>query len=475
MSKKYNSKLSQNSWIKVNKILIQKFGINAAIVKGELQWLSQYHKKREHLSSDEYFQETYEQISRNTMLTKNQVVAAIKVLQDAGIIKYIMDPKKDCKDVRKHKYYLIDNLKEDEYLRGPNGSVSENTTGKDSFYIYNKNLAKKIGPSAALIYSDLDTTYENYEADGNLVDDQWFRGCVSDVAKRLGISRQILYTHYIKVLKENKLIEQTTIGFPKTTYFKINGDVIDKILGLPIIEETNVNTGTNMSKTERITRDILKKAYDLSKIEWEFDYDKVNDIDHALKSGYTEKDFIKVLEYMYDYYSKEGKLEKRFTFKNLFVKSKIKWALSKIDKDKANEEKKDALDIQANKLLDTIIKEANSISKEFNWTKTNNKLIILKRLILDDVTETELLQLLHNRYDYLTKNNLGYKKFNFVNIYNKNIDKALNQLRHQNNKTIKFKYESKDGVKSDSYTPDQIIEFKRKADQLESIGEQGYF
>ena len=474
MAKKYTSRLATTDFIMANTVIASKFGINESIILGEFLWLQKKHKQKNKLWYNKYFNETYDFITRDTYLTKKQIVSAITTLEKANIIETKLKYDKG----KKYKLYYVNKKVVDDCLRDEDGSVCGSTLDKDAFVIYNRRLASVIGPSLAIVYADIEATYNNVLADGNLQEDGYFRGCVTSIAKRLGISREILYTKYIKQLIEFDLIAKKTQSFPRTVWFKINSDVIDSILSLP-----DVNTVTSqkvikldgVSQAEKVTRHIIEKAKTLSGIEWDFDFDKVNDIDKALTKGHTEKEFNDILIYMFNYYSEKGSLEKSFTFKNLFVDSKIDAWLRKINNDTTKKTTKENNKTQADIVTTELIKKANILLGKEKWTKTDNRVNIIMKRLEEGITEEELSILLQNRFDYLKNNNFGFSKFTLNSVFNEKALAAVKVIRGDyKNSSLKIAG-SRDGLNGESYTREEIEAFKREAAEAEARGEQVYF
>lgn len=94
--------VANKSFITVNKVIAQNFGLDAAVLLGELASTQVYWEEQCGLDSDGMFYETCEQITQNTTLSKHQQAKAAKVLEDAGVLR----TKK--KGLPPMKYYVID-------------------------------------------------------------------------------------------------------------------------------------------------------------------------------------------------------------------------------------------------------------------------------------------------------------------------------------------------------------------------------
>jgi hypothetical protein len=94
--------VANKSFITVNKVIAQRFGLDAAVLLGELASTQVYWEEQGGLDGEGMFYQTCEQITQNTTLSKHQQAKAAKVLEDAGVLK----TKK--KGLPPMKYYVID-------------------------------------------------------------------------------------------------------------------------------------------------------------------------------------------------------------------------------------------------------------------------------------------------------------------------------------------------------------------------------
>ena len=94
--------VANKSFITVNKFIAVNFGLDAAVLLGELASTQVYWEEQGGLDSDGMFYETCEQITQNTTLSKHQQAKAAKALEDAGVLR----TKK--KGLPPMKYYVID-------------------------------------------------------------------------------------------------------------------------------------------------------------------------------------------------------------------------------------------------------------------------------------------------------------------------------------------------------------------------------
>lgn len=94
--------VANKSFITVNRIIAKSFGLDAAVLLGELASTQVYWEDQGGLDEDGMFYETCEQITKNTTLSKHQQAKAAKALEDAGVLR----TKK--KGLPPMKYYVID-------------------------------------------------------------------------------------------------------------------------------------------------------------------------------------------------------------------------------------------------------------------------------------------------------------------------------------------------------------------------------
>ena len=93
--------IASDSYIVVNKNLIKTFGLNEAVLLGELCSEYRYWAKEDKLE-DDWFYSTIENIEENTGLTAHEQRQAIKSLENAGVLQT------ELKGVPARKYFYID-------------------------------------------------------------------------------------------------------------------------------------------------------------------------------------------------------------------------------------------------------------------------------------------------------------------------------------------------------------------------------
>lgn len=411
--KLFSNVLAQDAHIQVNAILARKLGINEAIVAGELVALQHYFAMRCELTDKGYFYVQYEYLEKDTCLTYNQVVRAVKKLEEEKIISTYLDYDLEGKRI---KYYKVDTLRIDDIVRNGDGSVSMNTIRSDAFIVYSKALAKRLGSTLAVIISDLYTTYLYTAEINNFVDGEWFCMVQDKQAKKLGISRQILGKKdgYIDQLVNAGLINKKAQGIKNKTHIKINFDTLYEMLGYGFkteytnesffIEKKDEEVIDTYSEQERVTRLLLDHVKDISGIEWSFDYSKVADIEDRLEEGYTEDELINVIDHMYKYYTEQNKLDKAFNFKNVVgQKSKVETWMNKIERDKEKEEEK----LYAEKVAYAIYNKMLEISEgKIKYDINADKIDTIRKRLAEELSEEELIEHAVSRYNYLKEN--GY-------------------------------------------------------------------
>lgn len=94
--------VASSGFLTVNKYIAREFGLDAAVLLGELASTQIYWEEQGKLDEEGMFYQTCEQITNNTTLSKHQQAKAAKALEDAGVLK----TKK--KGIPPMKYYAID-------------------------------------------------------------------------------------------------------------------------------------------------------------------------------------------------------------------------------------------------------------------------------------------------------------------------------------------------------------------------------
>lgn len=79
--------LTNDGYIIVNKELIKEYGLNEAIMIGELSAEYNYYRQIGEITEDGLFYSTVENIKKNTSLSKHQQLKALKHLEEVGLIK----------------------------------------------------------------------------------------------------------------------------------------------------------------------------------------------------------------------------------------------------------------------------------------------------------------------------------------------------------------------------------------------------
>ncbi len=115
-----NANIIQSNFIIANRNIINKFGINSAIMLGELYGRYNYFKKRNQLKNGFFFA-TKDSIESNTKLTPYKQRKASSILESANIleIKYIDIPPKT--------YYKINEI---NLMKALKSSVGDEMTDK---------------------------------------------------------------------------------------------------------------------------------------------------------------------------------------------------------------------------------------------------------------------------------------------------------------------------------------------------------
>lgn len=475
---RYNNILAATAFEKVNRTMILNLGINCAIMASELLSIQKYFMNKNKLNEYGFFFNTYDYFIQDTGLTRKQISNAILKLEKCGIVSTHTTYEKGSKI----KWYKVNTKKYDKFLSSIDGSICITTETKDSHIIYNKILSQKVGPASAVVFSDLLTSFYNYEIEGNLLNNIWFKASQHNLAARCGITPKTICNTYLPILKEHNLIDLQYSGFPRTTYISINFNTLEDILNVSISNNNKESidiiksVSSNSSKEEEIVNNIISKVKSLSDKTWDFSYTKVQNIKDRLEEGTTEEQLYNIVEYMYKYYtqaSKEKYYDKYFTWENLLgTKSKVRDWLKKIDNDTKKSEEK----LKIEKITQNIATELNNYTKgEVNHTIRYEYVNLIKHRLEEGLTEEDLIQHAKRRYDFLKKG--GYN-INKGCSWNKLFGpKCFDEIHSVKSKKV-FKINnnnSKDGVKSKTLTKEEINNSKQMADLYESRGEVGYF
>lgn len=482
---RYDNILTATAFERVNRVLVSKLGINCAIMASELLSLQKYFKNKNQLNEYGFYFNTYDYFMQDTGLTRKQISNAITKLAKANIVDTHVTYEKGTRT----KWYKINTKVYDEYLKSGDGSICMNTETKDSYIIYNKRLAVEIGPTAAIIFSDLITTYYNYEIKNNLVNGVWFKSSQKTLADRCGITPQAVCTKYIPQLKKNNLIDLQFLNFPRVSHISINFDTLESILGTSFdytTEKINDDTNTlklklsdDTSKEELITKKILMMVEDLSGQTWEFDYAKVQNIADRLNEGTTEDQLLSIIDHMYNYY-KDGKYyDKYFTWENLIgTKSKVKDWLKKIDNDTKKADEKSKIESIAQNISNALCEYTNGeVDHKIKYEYVNT----IKHRLSEGLTEDDLIKHACSRYDFLKKGSYNinrgcsWNKLFGPKCYDEiHAVKTAGEGKKSNNKNNKSD-KSRDNVESRSLTQDEINRAIEMAKLAEANGEQGFF
>ena len=88
--------IAADNFIAVNRALAHQFGLDEAIMLGELASQHNYYDSEDKLTEDGFFFSTVEKVERNTTLSKHRQGKALRNLQDAGLlaIEYRGIPRK---------------------------------------------------------------------------------------------------------------------------------------------------------------------------------------------------------------------------------------------------------------------------------------------------------------------------------------------------------------------------------------------
>lgn len=483
--------LASSAFSKVHIPMMQKAGISEAIVIDELQQKSNYwevHKeeKLKYVDIDSkyyienWFFTTYDEISEKTGLSRKQVIDAVKNLKNLNLI----DSECPVKSEKRTKWYKIHFKVFDDFIKAGDGSVTKNTYSSDRFIIYNKNLAKKIGPVNTIILSDLYTSYMYTAEINNFVDGEWFPASQRTLSKKLNKTKQTICNHYIPALADTGVVDVAMKSFPRTTHVKINFDRLYELLEFGRSSEYVSDSFfmqkneevVNLSEAELVTRSLLAHAEEISGQNWAFDFYKVSCIEEILKDDITEKQLIQIIDHMYKYYKDADKLDKCFNFANICgQKSKVKTWLDKIDRDAEKEEEK----LYAEKVVYTLYNKMLEHSEgQIKYEIDATKIDMIRKRLSEELSEAELVEHMISRYDFLKSH--GYdvvKNCSWTKLFGSKCFDDIQAVRNSKNRasynpqTKKFKMgnpEQRQGMNINTNN-----DLRGKIDQNSITGVQG--
>ena len=132
------SLIASNGYITVNKTIAHMYGLEAAVILGELASEYEYWTKVKRMPADGYFFSTVENVEKNTTLTRKRQQIALKVLQDAGIVDVKLMGLPAKRHIKLNEEVLLKNLlnkvgqtglhssSQMDELESPNGTTNNN-------------------------------------------------------------------------------------------------------------------------------------------------------------------------------------------------------------------------------------------------------------------------------------------------------------------------------------------------------------
>ena len=116
--------IASDSFITVNKTLIKLFGLEAAVLLGELAGEHNYWKQNEGLTEDGFFFSTIENVEDKTSLSEHKQRQALKKLEELGIVTV------KIKGLPAKRYIKINKEQLTESLQTKETNLSETSSGK---------------------------------------------------------------------------------------------------------------------------------------------------------------------------------------------------------------------------------------------------------------------------------------------------------------------------------------------------------
>ena len=466
----------------VNIVMIQRAGLTSAIVCDELEQCEDYWiNKRQ--TVDGWWWTTYQFLMDETGLSKKQIMEAVKKLSNFGIIE-TSAPKYE--DGIKKKHYKMNYTAKDKFIKSDyDGSVSR-SYNPTNFIIYNKELAKKIGPEATLLIRDMCRSYIETAKRNNLLEGEWFECRQTKLATKYGVVPKTMCDYIKKMIKQG-IIETKQMSWPKTSYVKINFNKLLELYNFGTWQEVSdflenreeEKAKKKANKVELITRSVLDKVKKVSGQQWNISYDKLASIEARLNEGITEDQLLQVVEDRYKSWLDDKELfEKYFNWDGVIGSynspSTVRGHLDSIRRKDIKEQKK----LEAEKVCATICNKMYEHSKgEIEWTVDNKKIESI-RVVLgwkENFSEDDLIQFAIGRYDFNKKSGWKMTAFNtlFSNKEKDNMLKARNVRQYEETKKL---FESKKSKGTNKATFDGVStknDLRGKIDQNSITGVQG--
>ena len=476
----------------VNLVMIQKAGLNAAIVCNELEQEDNYWNKRR-MTQDGWWYTTYQNLIDMTSLSKKQIVGAVNKLVEFGIIK---TQPPEYKDGIKVKYYKVDFNAKDRFMQSPfDKSVSRNYS-PDKFIKYNKELAKQLGPESTIIIRDMCISYINAAKKNNLIDNEWFECEQTKLSKKCGVTPKTM-VEYIKKMIQQEIIETRQASWPKHTYARIDFDKLLVLFGYGsweeleefLVKRQQEKEQKKQTKVDITTKEVLKKIEQVSGQKWDLTYGKLASIEARLDEGITLKQLLDVVEYRYKWLVDDDELfEKYFTWDSLVgsanAPSVVKQHLKSIELADKKDKAKEHATAVAKHIIDATAAHAKELGESLDWVIDDKNVGAIVTVLNweEKFTEAELIQFAINRLDHKHENNRKMNSFstlfsskereNMMNLRKSQKRKSKN-TNFRFNKPVNVKannnIDTADGVKSNAYSKADIEKFKAKAKQIESV------
>ena len=116
------SLIASSGYITVNKTIANMYGLEAAVILGELASEYEYWTKVKRMPKDGYFFSTVENVEKNTTLSRKRQQMALKVLQDAGIVDVKLMGLPAKRHIKLNEEVLLKNLLNKVGQSGPHSS-----------------------------------------------------------------------------------------------------------------------------------------------------------------------------------------------------------------------------------------------------------------------------------------------------------------------------------------------------------------
>ena len=492
-------------WMPVNIIMIQRIGLKEAITIRRYLKAQNYFAEKNQLSYDGYFFSTYDDIATTTGLSRKQVIAAVKTLEETWL--FMGDKKKNY-----HKYYhkhieegmkekeaekqaeidcenefiaLVNKLNEDIKSIKEDDHIKEEEKNKKIIQLkkdagYNRlldtdiSIINKVKRKWFKVNGDV---YDEFLKDGNgyictnTEDEKYWIIYNKNFALKYGPIATIvfsdMYSTFLNAkedgtLKDEKWFKQThrklsqKFGITRQTY---SSTYLPMLKDAELIEVCKMgwNNNTHIAINEEKLKEILglKEVFDALENNNETDVERITRIIIEKAKGYGEDWHYKFYEYA-TYI--EERLAEGITEKELIdiidyvhdyycIPKNQKYYKTNFTfkyiygKGRCKEQWISMKNGEA-ATKNILFKIQQITNNKFVWDISEKKVNLIRRRLDNGISEQDLINFVENRYNHLSKDpDCKYTNFTFEKLF---ADENEDQIRaYLNSKTPKANYSNK--------------------------------